>query len=147
MVLAAFRALWRRATGASELSDQALPQDTEGSVYQFIDAPPRSLALVALLDKDGAQIEVFLTRAAAQMARFDRVVYLVNTSDLRPFTRRGAIVEVLVDRQSLALTHESRSPATYLRFRYGFVLQKWRPDWVLSYGTDIDKYLATTHGE
>lgn len=138
---------WRRVASAFAGPVDASGQTGDGSVYQFVDAPPKSLALVLLLDKDAAGIETFLATSQRQLARFERVVYLVSTTDLRPFTRRGALVEVFPDRAALALSTPAQSTRTYLRSRYEFLLQKWRPDWVLSYGTDIDNYLSTPHDE
>jgi hypothetical protein len=101
-------------------------------------------ALVSLIDVDARLVPEIIDTTRRRLRRYDRIVYLTDNADFRPFRERGAVFEYLPPLGEMT-THAPDLPwAGYLRNRRILLLAKWYPSLEISYGTPFDVYVART---
>ncbi|MEL6227641.1 MAG: hypothetical protein AAFR01_11590, partial [Pseudomonadota bacterium] len=86
-------------------------------------------ALILLLERSQESVENFLDTAQGKLTRFDPGVFVTTASDLRPFHRRGLIVERMPSLAEISSRDMRVQWSPYLNRRIALLRAKWRPRW------------------
>lgn len=117
----------------------------EGSenIYIYKSKEDISTIIVTILGVNPDFIdEIIVTTKRKLPGKNDRLIYLTDSSDFTIFRRHGVIFEYLPPLKEQRLHAADMPWQAYLRERWGLLLAKWRPRHVLTYGTNIDSFLA-----
>lgn len=98
--------------------------------------------LIVVIGIDNKLVPEIIETIKKKFAKSDKLVFLTDDSDFTPFREQAVAFEYmpsLIEQR----VHVADMPwQSYLRERWGLLLAKWKPRLILSYGTNIDAFLA-----
>lgn len=117
--------------------------ERQGGVYIFKSKEEASAIIITALGVDSNLLEEIIVRTKRKLSRkVDCLIYLTDSPDFAIFRRHGVIFEYLPSSTKQRLHATDMPWQAYLQERWGLLLAKWRPRYVLTYGTSIDSFLA-----
>lgn len=118
--------------------------DAEASATPAIHAsqPSVTAIIVTLIGVDAAQIDEIIDVTTERFGSQHKIVYITDSLDFMRFRNKGAIFEYLPSALEQKLHAAEISWNAYLAKRWRLLLSKWRPLHVISYGQNIDGFLA-----
>lgn len=123
----------------SRLRDKPLTDD-EPYIYRskgFINT-----VLIVVIGVDAKLVPEIIDVTKKKFAKTDKLVFLTDDCDFTAFREQAVAFEYmppLIEQR----VHVADMPwQSYLRERWGLLLAKWKPRLILSYGTNIDAFLA-----
>lgn len=125
---------------------RAEPTDGAGGLRPLMarDRPERT-ALVSAIGVAAADVPAILAATGRRLARFDRVVYLTDDADFRPYRAVRAIVEYVPPIEDMRRAPDLPWPA-YLEAKRTLLLAKWRPGMEIAYGLSWADYVSRAAG-
>ncbi|MEO5615500.1 MAG: hypothetical protein ABIR04_11360 [Cypionkella sp.] len=98
--------------------------------------------LVTLLEVDEADHPAILEHLHSRLHNRHKLVFLLSTDNFAPFLRYAAAFETFPSSDQQARHRRLIDWPGYLTEKWELLLLKWRPENVLSYGTNPDRFLA-----
>ena len=122
---------------------QELNVESLGNIYIFKSKEGISTIIITTLGVNPGLLDGIIVTTKRKLSRkADRLIYLTDNSDFTIFLRHGVIFEYLPPSVEQRLHATDMPWQAYLRERWRLLLAKWRPRHVLTYGTNIDSFLA-----
>jgi hypothetical protein len=132
-----FHAILRRFSR----SGKTPPADDSPYIYRSKGAV--DTVLIVVIGINANLVEEIIATAGKKFSQADKIVFLTDNSDFSVFRAHGVAFEYmppLLEQRA----HAAEMPwQSYLRERWGLLLAKWKPRLILSYGTNIDAFLAS----
>lgn len=123
----------------SQATDKTLAED-EPYIYRskgLVDT-----VLIVVIGVDAKLVPEIIETTKKKFSKSDKLVFLTDDSDFGAFRAQAVAFEYmppLIEQR----VHIADMPwQSYLRERWGLLLAKWKPRLILSYGTNIDAFLA-----
>jgi hypothetical protein len=108
----------------------------------YASQPDVTAIIVTLIGVDASQIDEIIDVTNGRFGSRHKIVYLTDSLDFMRFRNKGAIFEYLPSALEQKLHAAEISWNAYLAKRWRLLVAKWRPVHVISYGQNIDSFLA-----
>lgn len=108
----------------------------------YASQPSVTAIIVTLIGVDASQIDEIIDVTNNRFGSRHKIVYLTDSLDFMRFRNKGAIFEYLPSVLEQKLHAAEISWNAYLAKRWRLLVAKWRPVHVISYGQNIDSFLA-----
>lgn len=116
--------------------------EPEQSLAIYASKPGLTTILVTLIGLEPEQIDEIIDVTARRFGNRHKIVYLTDSLDFMRFRNRDAVFEYLPSALEQRLHAGEISWHAYLAKRWRLLLAKWKPVHVISYGQNIDAFLA-----
>jgi len=103
----------------------------------------RRIILVTLFGVERTQHENIIDTIGKKFKGFDKIVYVTDLPDFLHFREAGAAFEYLPSLDQQKMHNSELSWPEYLATRWELILSKWLPKYVLAYGMNIDRFIAS----
>ena len=130
---------WLPRRGPKPATPEAEPEPT---LAIYASQPTLSAIIVTLIGVDAAQVDEIIDVTNQRFGSRHKIVYLTDSLDFMHFRNRGAIFEYLPSALEQKLHAAEISWNAYLAKRWQLLVSKWQPVHVVSYGQNIDAFLA-----
>ncbi|ANH07173.1 hypothetical protein [Shinella sp. HZN7] len=121
----------------------ATPDDApEQTLAIYTSQPAQTAIIVTLIGIEAEQIDEIIDVTARRFGKKHKIVYLTDSLDFMRFRDRNAIFEYLPSALEQKLHAAEICWNAYLARRWRLLLSKWQPVHVISYGRNIDAFLA-----
>ena len=120
-------------------TSEAKPEPT---LAIYASQPALTAIVVTLIGVDAAQVDEIIDVTTRRFGNRHKIVYLTDSLDFMRFRNRGAIFEYLPSALEQKLHAADISWNAYLARRWRLLVAKWKPVHVISYGQNIDTFLA-----
>lgn len=121
----------------------ATPDDApEQSFAVYASQPALTAVIVTLIGIEAEQIDEIIDVTARRFGKQHKIVYLTDSLDFMRFRDRNAIFEYMPSALEQKLHAAEISWNSYLGRRWRLLVSKWQPVHVISYGRNIDAFLA-----
>ncbi len=130
---------WLSRRGPEPAAPDAEP---EPSLAIYASKPMLTSVVVTLIGVDAAQIDEIIDVTAGRFGSRHKIVYITDSLDFMRFRNKGAIFEYLPSALEQKLHAADISWHSYLAKRWRLLVSKWKPVHVISYGQNIDAFLA-----
>lgn len=119
-----------------------LEAEPEPTLAIYASQPALTAIIVTLIGVDAAQVDEIIDVTNKRFGSRHKIVYLTDSLDFVHFRNRGAIFEYLPSALEQKLHAAEISWNAYLAKRWQLLVSKWQPVHVVSYGQNIDAFLA-----
>jgi hypothetical protein len=130
---------WLQRRAQKPATAEAEPEPT---LAIYASQPALSAIIVTLIGVDAAQVDEIIDVTNQRFGSRHKIVYLTDSLDFMRFRNRGAIFEYLPSALEQKLHAAEISWNAYLAKRWQLLVSKWQPVHVVSYGQNIDAFLA-----
>ncbi|MDO9416196.1 hypothetical protein [Pararhizobium sp.] len=112
-------------------------------LYIYAATPATSVVMVTMIGVETSLVDEIITVTTGKFQSQHRIVFITDSLDFMQFRRRGVMFEYLPALGEQRV-HASAMPwHSYLNARWELLLSKWRPLHILTYGQNINSYLAS----
>lgn len=130
---------WLPQRGPKPATPDEVPAQT---LAIYASQPALSTIIVTLIGVEAEQIDEIIDVTARRFGTKHKIVYLTDSLDFMRFRDRNAIFEYLPSALEQKLHAAEISWNAYLAKRWRLLMSKWQPVHVISYGQNIDAFLA-----
>ena len=125
---------WTRKTKAD---------DPGPSLYLYTEETQKQrVVFVTLLDVGREGIVEIIERTSQKFQNAYRIVYVTDSVDFLVFRERQAVFEYIPSLSEQKAHADTLDWPSYLRARWELLLTKWRPEQILAYGLNVDRFIA-----
>lgn len=131
----------RKSEGTVPIFSKAGAEDAIGPETNQPESSSRPVLLIALLDVPEAEHGKILDHLLGQFAASHKLVFLLSTDVFTPFLRHQLAIETFPSHHQQFVHRALMDWPSYLAEKWQLLLLKWRPETILSYGTNPDRFI------
>lgn len=117
---------------------QETPDQSKLYIYR---SAPKRVVVITLLEVRIVDHPEIIGKVSRFFRKYDRLVYVTDQPEFLHLRETGAAFEYLPSLLQQSLYADAMPWPSYLKSRWELILAKWRPECVLAYGMNIDRFL------
>ncbi|MBY3348011.1 hypothetical protein [Rhizobium laguerreae] len=125
---------------------RAVSEAESDNLHIYASKPDRPCVLITVIGVDDAHLDEIITVTTKKFGATHRVTYVTDSLDFMQFRNRQAVFEYLPSALEQTMHASEIDWGFYLERRWALLMSKWRPVHILSYGQNVEGFIASAPG-